>query len=265
MMRESRAWRAARKVPGGRERNDAFHALRRKFGFFGSNLCRFTKNCRKYCWIEDHLGSQECQAITKRAFGIVEQYSLGKCGRPRFRGKAHFNSVDNQCNTQGLRFKDQAVSWFDLCIPIMRDPRDADGYQSRALTSRVKFPRIIRRELRGRERWYLQLVLEGLPPERRLTCSGVVGLDIGPSAIAMVSECDAAFEGLCPEVEQPWKELRRIKRAMERSRRATNPDAFNADGTWKREAKATARSRRYQQLAIKHRAAPSVRAQALPR
>jgi len=39
---------------------------------------------------------------------------------------------------------------------------------------------------------------------------------------------------LAPEVEQPWVETRRIQRAMDRSRRATNPQCFNADGTWKR-------------------------------
>ena len=135
----------------------------------------------------------------------------------------------------------------------MRDPYDADGFQAEALTRRIKYPRIIRRELRGHPCWYVQLVLEGLPPERRLTGEGAVGLDIGPSMIAMVSDGDTALERFCPEVVQPWKELRRIERAMDRSRRATNLDAFNADGTWRRGAKATVRSRRYQQLAIKRR------------
>ena len=258
LMRESRAWQAARALPKGRERSGAFRALHCKFGFSGIDLCKFTKDCRKACWIRDHLGSQECQAITYRAFGIVEQYYFCKRGRPQFKGKALFNSLENQCNTQGLHFKDEAVIWSlrnrpELCIPIMRDPYDADGFQAEALTRRIKYPRIIRRELRGRERWYAQLVLEGIAPERRLTGSGAVGLDIGPSTIAMVSDGDAAFETFCPKVEQPWRDLRKLERAMDRSRRATNPDAFNADGTWRRGAKATVRSRRYQQLAIKRR------------
>ena len=258
LMRESRASQAARALPKGRERSGAFRALRCKFGFSGIDLCKFTKDCRKACWIRDHLGSQECQAITYRAFGIVEQYYFRKRGRPRFKGKAFFNSLENQCNTQGLRFKDEAVICSlrnrpELCIPIMRDPYDADGFEAEALTRRIKYPRIIRRELRGHPCWYVQLVLEGLPPERRLTGEGAVGLDIGPSMIAMNSDGDTALERFCPEVVQPWKELRRIERAMDRSRRATNPDAFNADGTWRRGAKATVRSRRYQQLAIKRR------------
>ena len=253
LMRQSRASQAARAMPKGKDRTDAFRAMARQFGFSRIDLNKFTKTCRNGCWIKDHLGSQECQAITYRAFGAVEQFSFRKRGRPRFRGKAFFNSVENQCNTQGLRFKDEAVTWVDLNIPIMRDPRDTDSYQDEALTRRVKYSRIVRRTLGKRERWYVQLVLEGLAPKRRLVGSGAVGLDIGPSTIAVVSDADAALLDFCPSVEHPWGELRKVERAMDRSRRATNPDAFNIDGTWKRGARATVRSRRYQQLAMKRR------------
>jgi putative transposase len=55
----------------------------------------------------------------------------------------------------------------------------------------------------------------------------VVGLDIGPSNIAAVGHTDAIFEQFCPCVVQPWKELRRIERAMDRSKRANNPQCFD--------------------------------------
>src|SRR5258706_11870957 len=78
LMRQSKAWQAARAAPKGKERTDAFRAIGRRFGFSWIALKGFTQDCRNACWIKDHLGSQECQAITKRAFGIVEQYSFGK-------------------------------------------------------------------------------------------------------------------------------------------------------------------------------------------
>jgi hypothetical protein len=46
---------------------------------------------------------------------------------------------------------------------------------------------------------------------------------------------------------------RRLERAMDRSRRATNPACFNDDGTWKKGANARDRSRRHQALALKRR------------
>jgi putative transposase len=64
---------------------------------------------------------------------------------------------------------------------------------------------------------------EGWSPHRRETKPGVVGLDIGPSTIAAVGQTDAIFAQFCVSVVQPWKELRRIERATDRSKRANNP------------------------------------------
>ena len=69
----------------------------------------------------------------------------------------------------------------------------------------------------------------------------------------MYSDTGAAFDRFCPTVTQPWKKTRRLQRAMDRSRRATNPECFNPNRTWKKGAKATVRSRRYQALALKRR------------
>jgi putative transposase len=43
--------------------------------------------------------------------------------------------------------------------------------------------------------------------------------------IAAVGQTDAIFEQFCPSVVQPWKELQRIERAMDRSKRADNPES----------------------------------------
>jgi putative transposase len=254
-MRESRSWQAARAMPKGKERNEAFKDLRRRFGFSFYDLKPFTASCRNNCWIGDHLGSQEVQALTNRAIKTVEQYAYGKRGRPRFKRFGEFNSVENQTNASGLRFLGDRIEWRpkqggkQLAIHI----HTPDDYQGEALNGRVKHCRVIRREIRGSWRWYAQVMLEGSPPQRRAHGSGVVGIDLGPSTIAMVSDGDAALEQFCPTVEQPWRELRTIERAMDRSKRATNPDAFNPNGTWKRGARATVRSRRYQRLALKRR------------
>jgi putative transposase len=68
-----------------------------------------------------------------------------------------------------------------------------------------------------------------------------------------VGQTEAIFDQFCPSVVEPWKETRRLQRAMDRSRRATNPQCFNEDGTWKKGAKARNRSNRYLALAAKRR------------
>jgi putative transposase len=136
----------------------------------------------------------------------------------------------------------------------MLDPKDKDGWQQEALGCQVKYTRILRQEVRGKTRWYAQIVMEGLAPTKgRKISEGVVGLDIGPSTIASFSLEQANLEPFCPTVTQPWKEIRRLERAMDRSRGATNPEHFNANGTVKKGKKKWKRSRRYQKLALKRR------------
>jgi len=97
------------------------------------------------------------------------------------------------------------------------------------------------------------LVQEGLPPATHTTKDGTVGLDIGPSSIAAVSSDDAILQQLCPSVVEPWNDCRRIQRAMDRSRRATNLDNFDAKGRAIKGKRRWNRSQRYQALAASKR------------
>lgn len=257
-MRESKAWQAARKLPKGppgsqerQARAKAFKEICAAYGFTSGDIQRFAQGCRDPCWIKDHLGGHDTQTTSLRAFRAVEQYVFGKRGRPAFRRFNAFNSVEGKEAKSTVIFRDNAVAYGGLKLPAIVDPSNA--WQAEALKARTKYCRIIRRHIRGRARWYVQLVQEGTTPLRRAVRPGVVGLDIGPSTIAAVGSSDAAFEHFCPAVMQPWKEQRRLERAMDRSRRATNPRCFNEDGTWKKGAKARNRSKRYQALALKRR------------
>jgi putative transposase len=257
-MRESKLWQAARKLPKGppgsqerKARAKAFKEICAAYGFTSGDIQRFAQQCRDACWIKDHLGGHDTQTTSLRAFRAVEQYVFGKRGRPRFRRFNAFNSVEGKEAKSTVIFRDNAVTYGGLKLPAILDPSDA--WQAEALRVRTKYCRIVRRHIRGRTRWYVQLVQEGTTPLRRAIRHGVVGLDIGPSTVAAVGSSDAAFEHFCPSVIQPWKEQRRLERAMDRSRRATNPACFNEDGTWKKGAKARNRSKRYQALALKRR------------
>ena len=78
---------------------------------------------------------------------------------------------------------------------------------------------------RARRRWFVQLVQAGVAPAKYefMSAGQVVGLDIGPSTVAVVGDEAVALERFAPSVEQPWVRMRVLQRAQERSRRATNP------------------------------------------
>jgi Probable transposase. len=253
LLRQSKDWQAAHAMPKGKERTAMFKATIARFGFTSASIQKHAETCRDSCWIGQHLGSHDTQTTSLRAFTAVQMHAFDKRGRPRFKGRNRLHSVEGKGDAViRLRWQDEkpVVLWDGLVLPLQRDPRDRDGWQEQALSCRTKYVRVLRRNVRGRTRWYAQLVQEGQPPrkERRPVGEGVVGLDLGPSTIAAVSEADATLELFCPTVADMDRVIRRFQRAMDRSRRATNPDVFNPDGTYRRVARIAVRSRRYRRL-----------------
>ena len=83
--------------------------------------------------------------------------------------------------------------------------------------------------------------------------SGIVGLDLGPSAIAVVSEQAALLQPFCPEVAPDAKALRRLDRKLDRQRRANNPANYDERGRVKRGAKRWKVSKRQRQVLARRR------------
>lgn len=143
-------------------------------------------------------------------------HAFGKRGRPRFKVKNRLHSVEGKGDVViRLRWQDEkaVVLWDGLVLPLLRDPRDRDGWQKQALSCRTKYVRVLRRSVRGKTLWYAQLVQEGLAPrkERLPVGAGIVGLDLGPSTIAAVSDTDATLEPFCPGVADRDRSIRRLQ------------------------------------------------------
>ena len=65
--------------------------------------------------------------------------------------------------------------------------------------------------------------------------SGDVGIDIGTSTVAISSKSDVKIFELADKVQNIENQRRIILRKMDRSKRATNPDNFNTNGTIKKQ------------------------------
>jgi len=261
LMRESKDWQRARGMPrhigkdkdgnpiANSERRDLFKKVTARYGFTSAEIQKHAEKCRDACWIGEHLGSHDTQTTSLRAFKAVQLYAFGKRGRPRFKGRNRLHSVEGKQNYV-LRYKDGVVHWADLCIPVIFDARDKDKWQEQALAAKLKYVRIVRRRIQGRDRWYAQLVMHGYPPvkAKHVLGHGAVAFDIGPSTIATVSATYANLRTFCPTVDDLSAEIRLIQRAMDRSLRAMNLDNYNPDGTTKKGARTWKYSRGYKEL-----------------
>jgi transposase len=147
--------------------------------------------------------------------------------------------VEGKNNAAGIRWRNNRILWLGQDLEAILDPKDKHGVIRHGLEQRTKFNRIVRRKVRGKNRFYVQLIQEGLPKAKHQPGHGTVGLDLGPSSIAAVGDRAALLQALCPELEPIQGEVRLLQRRLDRSRRATNPDCFNPNGTIKKGCRLT--------------------------
>lgn len=140
------------------------------------------------------------------------------------------------------------ITYGDYTFPVtLRNPDTQTGwYQQEALKCGVKYCRIIRKWVSTKWKYYAQIVLEGYPPikcdnngvAKHPVKQGRVGIDIGTQTIAFSGKDVCDLRVLAPAARAQAKslvnEIAATLRAMDRSRRATNPKYYNPDGTIKR-------------------------------
>jgi hypothetical protein len=248
-------------VPKSKERDKQLSEIRLAYGFSEYGLHNFVKPIQRK--FKESIGSFEAQKLATRAFRAVEKLHFGKAKKVHFKGFADDISVENKSNATGLRYADGNILWGDrptkknpkpknlLCIPVA--PKANDEYAYLALMDRTKYVRILKREVRGKVRFFVQLIQEGYPPTKRKRKMAEdetkrVGLDIGSSTIAISSEDTVQLRELAPECHADEKKLRCIHRAMDRSKHATNLQNYNENGTIKKGRKTWTYSKRYIQL-----------------
>lgn len=108
-------------------------------------------------------------------------------------------------------------------------------YELFALAQEVRNIAITRKEIRGSHKYYVQFSFAGVPYNKgRQLGTGVVGIDPGPSKIAVVSDTAVKVIPLAESINEDERKVARLRRKLDRSRRATNPQMYNEDGTTKR-------------------------------
>lgn len=124
-----------------------------------------------------------------------------------------------------------------LTFPIVFD-RDSVDYEMPALEGglgSIHVVSIVRKLIRGSYKYYVQFSIEGQKPLKgRSLGSGRVGIDLGPSTIAVAAESTVYIDKLAAKCDRIEEKVGKIQRRLERSRRASNPQNFNEDGTIKR-------------------------------
>ena len=190
------------------------------------------------------LNSGELQVIAGQAYKTLEKvlfYQI-KSSSIRFRSKYDLNvSYRNRVNTTGTRIipsdkKDcayrlyihKSTTFVDIPIKAFNNHQQMSLLKS----EKIKYVQIIRKTIRGKHVYILQIVCQGFPLTKVERGEGIMGIDPGISTVAYVSKTNLALVDLIPkDVNRKEKLMRYLDRAIERSRRANNPKCYNSNGT----------------------------------
>lgn len=247
-MRQDTAWRQARSMPQGKERTEIFRALDRQYKLTEYDLHAVIARHREESGRKAELGINETQKIATRLYQCVNRYKLGLGGCPRFKSfKRGLHSIEGKTNKTGLKFKPEqsVLSWCGHDYRVLIDPKD--DYLQRALKAdgqgtgyrKIKYCRLVRRRIRSKEYFYLQVVLEGTAPVKHIYASTNerLAIDPGPQSIAVFSNMFIGKIRVAGNYQLQDAPIRRLQRSMDRSLRANNKDAYEENGTLKKGAK----------------------------
>ncbi len=233
-MQQSKSYQKAKKMKKGKERNVIFSELNTQFGLTEYSIHAFLTPMNQR--FKKNIDAQAGQKIGTRAFQAFKKMMFGEAKKVYFKRYGEMESVEGKSNKTGIRFVDDMLLWKGLSIPVI--VRKQDAYARLALQDKVKYVRIKRELIKGKYVYYVQLVLEGVPPHsynseglKQQLGIGRVGMDAGTSTIAACSKEKVILTVLAPNVVNYEKAIQRIQRKMDRSKRVTNPLKYKEDGT----------------------------------
>ena len=258
-----------------------FGDLRTQFGVSEYSIHAFMSPIRKH--FGNRVNSAVAQKTATRAWNAFEKKMYGKAKTVHFVRKGEMNSFEGKSNATGWRYKNRQIEVNGQSFGLIIQPKDIyllealhlidneqtfdyknSSGESKIVSYRVKYVQIVRKYIRNQNTYYAHLVCAGYPPTkkdkngkmRHAIGKGSVGLDIGTSSLAVASETAVFLKNLGEDIKRIDEAERNIKllaRAMDRSKRAMNPNNYNENGTVRNGKKTWTFSNRYKKLRDKHR------------
>ena len=238
LVRQSKLFQKARNLPkNNKQRKELFQLAKNKYNFSEYSLHQYVGKLRHN--IVNNIDIHTAQKLATRAFRASEKILYGTAKKVRFKGYNQLNSVESKSNVAGIRWKNNQIQWNGLCLnPIIQIKNEVVCY---GLQHKTKYCRILRKVIRGKNYFYVQLILEGKPliKDKNKLGEGVVAFDFGPSTIAIVSQnkdnkFDARLLQFCSELKSKEKQIRHYQQKIDRQRRVSNPNNYLSNGKIKK-------------------------------
>ena len=235
--------------------NADFQLLRTEYKLSKYQLQAYATEYKNSHSYGKYLDSNTVLNISDQAWQSIEKLIFHKSKKVHFCKYGDFSTIVGKNNKQGIRFikcgekygrkvaEQHLVVWNGLEMSVKIRKKDIFAHEVLEL-QKVKFCKIVRKFIKNKYKYYIQLVFAGTPPAKRNSDGSFrhkigkgknVGLDLGTTTLATVSENSVTLEKIgSDEIVEINKEIQKTHRKLNRSRYNTNPDNYNEDGTVKR-------------------------------
>jgi len=267
-MRADPDWNAAGKMKVVAQKSNAYRQLYKQHQLSQFDAVRACHaHWKNSGWMGDRVGSRIAIALAPELWQNLREYLYRRAKRPRFKPARERNVAWNNDNKSGLLLRDGCLQWSvktkrkALSIPLdmgsISAPRRKwlEQCLEEGALRRVGIQREV---VRGQERLFALICLEGSPYRSEKYLAGIqdsgdlIGLDLGPTWLAVVSENEAreipiATEPRLAADQKIRLQERRQQRAADRSRQAANQHARRKNGRSLKGVRQPQRSKRGQQ------------------
>lgn len=204
----------------------------------------------------EHIATHVAHRVASDVWRAFDKHLYHGAKKVHFKRRGTLSSAANQTAGTTMSMKGDTFIWnggqsknkITLSVRVQKPDTD---YERDMLQKTVKYFRVVRRWMKTRYKYYLQLTLVGEPAAKHHSIGeGRVGIDIGTQSIAIVSAKQAHLWELADRVNANHDRMLRLQRKMDSSRRSMNPENYNKDGTIRRGIRLRwTQSKRYRKLA----------------
>lgn len=179
------------------------------------------------------------QVLANDVWNAFDDYFFGSGKTVSFSSIYDFTFIRGKSNSTGIRYQGNVLTFAGMRIPVIRSRKDPFGYEADMLSREIKYCGISRKWYPEGWRYFAKITVAGVPPIKvdsatgeliHSVSAGRVGLDIGPQTLAAVGDNKVVLLELAEGVQRIEDQLRRVNRAMDRSRRANNPALYDSNG-----------------------------------
>lgn len=134
--------------------------IRKQFGMSEYSFFNDVKKLQHH--FSENIDSLTARSIASNLWRAYEKLLYGNGEKIHYKKYGTFNSLEGNTNKQGIRFKNDTFLWNGLKIPVVIDYNNY--YEGQALKSEIAYCRIVRKFIRTKYKYYVQIVFKGTPP-----------------------------------------------------------------------------------------------------